>query len=599
MTAHMIADPAVTGSAVFPAAPGWDALSAALTAEVPVIADRDDLLVTIAPGAGHGAPACFLPASAMIEVDGTHLRPVDPATATPHRVSDRKRYAPTWGALTHECAHSKHTRWLTAAPDDADPRAIDAALLLEEPRIERAQIRRRPDDRHWLRACVKTIVTGGMKLDDPAFAPKMTPRDAAHTAALFLGRTDGGILTRAETAPVARAVETVLGEERLAQLRAVWRAAFRVADDDTDAMIDLGRKWCDIIGPAPDTTPPHLSDPADDDAADPSGTPSPSPLADAIGKTLGKVARAVARAKLPEDAADIAARRKAAADAARTKAEKIAEKVFAAAPGSSRDGDTGISGTRPPTADERTAARVLSRALTTAGVRDRVATKTTSTIPPGRLRMRGALAREAQRAAGAIPTAEPFTRTTRTPVPTPPLRLGIACDVSGSMGSFAGPVASTAWIMANAAAQTPVPADTATVIFGSHVRPITRPGTTPKAVTEFDARDDWEAIDTAIDALDGALGLSQPGAARLLVIVSDGFVPDLLRSNAQRLVDRLRATGCAVLWLAPHGYGEPLTGATVHVMTDPPPPRRPLAAPQPPPCAPPTESTKPTHRTER
>jgi len=394
----------------------------------------------------------------------------------------------------------------------------------------------------------------------------MTPRDAAHTAALFLGRTDGGILTRAETAPVARAVETVLGEEKLARLRAVWRAAFRVADDDTDAMLDLGRRWCEIIGPDPDTTPPHLSDPSDDDTADPT---APSPLADAIGKTLGKVARAVARAKLPEDPAEIAARKKSADDAARAKADKAAEKVFNAAPGSSRHGDTAISRTRPPTTAERTAARVLSRALTTAGVRDRVATKTTSPIPPGRLRMRGALAREAQRDAGAIPTAEPFTRTTRTPVPTPPLRLGIACDVSGSMGAFAGPVASTAWIMANAAAQTPVPADTATVIFGAHVRPITRPGTNPKAVTEFAARDDWEAIDTAINALDGALGLSQPGAARLLVIVSDGFVPDLLGRNAQRLVDRLRATGCAVLWLAPHGYSTPLDGATVHVMTDP------------------------------
>ncbi|MEV6825596.1 VWA domain-containing protein [Amycolatopsis sp. NPDC051102] len=566
MTAHMIADPAATASAVFPAAPGWDALSAALTAEVPAIADRDDLLVTIAPGAGQGAPACFLPATAMIEVDGTHLHPVDPATAKPHRMSDRKRYAPTWGALTHECAHSKHTKWLAAVPNDADPGAVDAALLLEEPRIERAQIRRRPDDRHWLRACVKTIVTGGMKLDDPAFAPKMTPRDASHTAALFLGRTDGGILTRAETAPVARAVEDVLGAEKLGKLRAVWRQAFRTADDDTAAMLELGRQWCEIIGPDPDTTPPHLADPSV--TPTPAGTPSRSPLADAIGKALGKVARAVARATLPEDPAEVAARKKAAADAAERKADDAARTVFTV--GGPGDGHTETISTRPPTTGERTAARVLGRALTTAGVRDRVPTKTTSTIPPGRLRMRGALAREAQLAAGAMPTAEPFTRTTRTTVPTPPLRLGIACDVSGSMGSFAEPVASTAWILANAAAQSPVPADTATVIFGHHVRPITRPGKAPAVVTDFATRDNWEAIDTAIDALDGALGLSRPGAARLLVIVSDGKFRDAPRRNGQQLLDRLRTTGCAVLWIAPDVPGRtPMTGATVHVMTDP------------------------------
>ena len=139
MTAHMIADPTATGTAAFPAAPGWDTLSAALTAEVPVIADRDDLLVTIAPGAGHGAPACFLPALATIEVDGIHLGTVDPATAKPHLISDRTRYAPAWGALTHECAHAHHTRW-TPAPDDAHPGVVAAALLLE---IGRASCRER------------------------------------------------------------------------------------------------------------------------------------------------------------------------------------------------------------------------------------------------------------------------------------------------------------------------------------------------------------------------------------------------------------------------------------------------------------------------
>jgi hypothetical protein len=373
---------------------------------------------------------------------------------------------------------------------------------------------------------------------------------------------DGGILTRAETTPAARTVETVLGPEKLGTLRALWREAFRVADDDTDAMLDLGRRWCEAVGPEPTPDPAAPSG-----TSDPSSPPSPSPLAESIAAVLGKVARAVAREKLPIDPAEAAATAKAAVDAAATVADDTARKVFGVR--GPRDGRTETIGTRPPTDAERIAARVLSRALTTAGIRDRVATKRTSVLPPGRLRMRGALAREAQRAAGSIPTAEPFTRTTRTPVPTPPLRLGIACDVSGSMHRFAPPVASTAWILANAARQTPVPADTATVIFGHHVRPITRPGTAPASVTEFAARDNWEAVDEAIDALDGALGLSRPGAARLLVIVSDGeFSPGPRRDGQQRL-DRLRATGCGILWLTTSEYDTPLTGVTVHMMTDP------------------------------
>jgi hypothetical protein len=44
----------------------------------------------------------------------------------------------------------------------------------------------------------------------------------------------------------------------------------------------------------------------------------------------------------------------------------------------------------------------------------------------------------------------------------------------------------------------------------------------PTAVIEFRANDNREDIPTAIDALDSPLGLSTPGAALLLVIVSGG-----------------------------------------------------------------------------
>jgi hypothetical protein len=569
MTAHLIADDTTPVTTPDPAtiAPGWLTLSAALTDEVPVIADREDLLVTVAPGAGHGAPACFLPAHATIELDGTHLAGVDPATATPHRTSDRTRYATAWGLLTHECAHARHTRWQPSP--EAPPGAVAAALLLEESRIEAKQIRRRPDDRHWLRASATNLILADTHADDPAHAPQMTPRDAAQAAALLLARTDGGILTRTETAPVVRAVHAVLGPDTLAQLRAVWRTAHTVTDDDTQAMIDLGRRWCGILGTAPE----HPDQPDPSHAGEPShgpGTPtpsSPSPLAEAITASLRKVARDVAREPVPTDPATKAAAAKATENAAAQTATKAAHEVFTV--GGPRTGHTTTAGTRPPTTAERTAARVLARALSTAGIRDRVATKTTSPTPPGRLRMRGALAADAQRAAGALPTAEPFTRTTRTTVPTPPLRLGIACDVSGSMKHLAGPVASTAWILAHAAHHTTTPADTATVIFGHHVRPITRPGTAPTQVTEFTADDNYEDIPTAIDALDGALGLSRPGAARLLVIISDGHYRGDPRRDGQQRLDRLRAAGCAVLWLTTDTTDTPLDGATVHQLTDP------------------------------
>ncbi|GAA1291702.1 hypothetical protein [Saccharothrix xinjiangensis] len=563
MATHLVADPTATGAAVFPARPEWLTLSAALADEVDVIADREDLLVTIAPGAGAGAPACFYPARALIEVDGDHLG-VDPATADPANPADRTRYATTWGLLTHECGHAKHSAW--QPPEDTPPGVLAAAMLLEEPRMEAAHVRRRLDDRHWLRASATDLILADTDATDPARAPRMTTAHAAHTAALLLARVDGGILTADEVAPVATVVETVLGADLLAELRGLWREALRTADDDTATMIDLGRRWCQAIGADPDNPDPGAS--GDPDPSEDSGVPSP--LTQAIGRALANIATAVATEPAPQDPAAMAAARQAAEDATRHANETTARIVFAGAHRNPKGyGTTATTGTRRPTTAEHTAARVLARALSTAGTRDRVTAKTTSPVPPGRLRMRGALAADAQRAAGATVTAEPFTRTTRLTVPTPPLRLGIACDVSGSMGDLRHPVASTAWILAHAGHRATVPVTTATVIYGAHVRPITHPGVIPDQVTEFEANDCSHDIATATAALDGALGLSRPGAARLLVIVSDGMYDVDERAAGHHQVDRLRASGCAVLWLTTDQHDHPFDGVTVHRLTDP------------------------------
>ncbi|MGQ0573844.1 MAG: VWA domain-containing protein [Pseudonocardia sp.] len=637
-TAHVIADPDAA-PAPDAADPTWLALSVALTDEVPVIADRDDLLVTIAPGAGRGAPACFLPALATIAVDRAHLGAVAPTTIAPHRIGDRARYGPAWGLLVHECAHAAHSVWEN--PSGAPPGAAAAATLLEESRIEAAHIRRRPDDRHWLRASATHLILADFAMTPAAVTtpgpaptpvtvaapapahgagpaggpggvapaptshpdgPAMTPGNAGRAAALLLARVDAGILTDDEVARVTSAVTEVLGEETLARLREIWTAAHATGDDDSDAMIELGRRWCAALGADPTTTDP--ADPADpagggvpgDDgsADDGSGTEGPdgpvddgsSVLARAIGDAVARVALMVGSETTPADPADAPTGGAAAEGvstveaAARADADAAALRVFGP-PGTDDAGSAPcsgtrgrgrsevIAGTRAPTRAERQAARQVGRLLDTAGIRDRVATRTTSALPPGRLRMRGALVADAQRAAGAIPTAEPFTRTTRRTVPTPPLRLGVACDVSSSMRGFARPVASAAWILAHAAAHTRVATTTATVTFGDEVHAITRPGTAPREVTRFNAPDGYEVIDAAIDALDGALGLSRPGAARLLVIVSDGHFSPAPRIAAQTKIDRLVTAGCGVLWLAPHPTARALDGATLQALADP------------------------------
>jgi len=534
-------------------AAAWLAFSAQMTAQVPAIAGRADLTVTVAPGAGRGAPACFLPASAEIEVDGACL-PVDPATADPASPADRERYPALWGATVHECAHAAHSRW--RAPTGTSAAWSAAAMALEESRIEARQVARRPADRAWLRACTAQIVIGDVAA---ASVPAASAAEAGQAAALILARQDAGLLEAAETEPVAQAVAAAIGTGKLGQLRQVWREAHATADDDARAMVRLGRRWCRILGIEPDQPAPK-ADPAQ------AGGP-PSPVAEAVGEAATRVAAAsAAEFAPPPPFPPGAAQAREAENSARRAAGNAASQVFARDPA---DGSGGVSGiTREPTEDEQAAARRLARALREASAGGRAETVVTSATPPGRLRMRHAMAADAQRAAGAMATARPFTRIERRRVPAPPLAVGIACDVSGSMGSYAGPVASTAWILARATASLTA-ARTATVTYGRHVRSVTYPGAVPTRVTEFTATDRYEDFTRAIAALDGALGLAAPGSSRILVIVSDGRYKGTQNADGQKLVTRLAASGCQVIWIAPGDTASTMKGARVVILADP------------------------------
>jgi hypothetical protein len=550
MTALAPPAPAAT-PAVRPApalAGPWKKVSAAMTAQMPAIAGRP-VTVTCAPGAGHGNPACYLPQAGRIEVDGRLLGPVSPATVNPADPADRDRYPVAWGALVHEAGHAAHS--LVPPPLQDAANWCQAAHLLEESRMEAAQLARRPGDRRWLRAAVTRLI-----LDDftAAGATAGSPHEAGHAAALILAREHAGVLEAAETAPVAAAVTTAIGPGALARLRATWAQAHAAADDDARTITRLARRWCRILGIDPDAPPPG---------------PQPitaSDILDAIRHTADAIGAAAADDFAPTPAFPPGRQaEREAENTARASAQAAARQVF---------GKTGtpdaVTGTRPPAAGEHAAARSLTRALRDATAGTRATTTVTSAVPPGRLRMREVMANDARRAAGARADAQPFTRTTSRRVPVPPLHAGIACDISGSMALYTGPVASASWILARAASALPA-ATTATVLFGEQVGALTRPGHAPAWVTTFAAPDRTEQVARAIDALDGALALSRPGTARLLAIVSDcRFRPDQEDAARQRIT-RLAAAGCGVIIVRPEGAGgiTDWPGAQVITITDP------------------------------
>ncbi|GGP00967.1 hypothetical protein [Wenjunlia tyrosinilytica] len=543
----------------------WLRIAAALGERLPELAEREDVIVTCATGTRSGAPAAFYPRTAQLEIDAGLFAPLNPATIDPTRVGDEENYPVAWGAFTHEAAHARHSAWATPAPLRGT--ALDAAAqLLEESRAEHAHLHRRPGDRRFLRAAVHTLVMADFTHETP------TDRwQAAAAAGLILARRDAGILDPDETGPLEHIVTKILGQGLLQTLARIWTAAHTTADEDGHTMLAHAAAWCQALGADPKGPEP---------APDP--TEGPGQLAEAIGKVVGAVAAneaAQAAAQARVETARTARTRERAAQAAHARqAAQTAEKVFAPGarpftPSSQRDKDrratSPVTGTRTPTQAEKAAAGQLARALRAAAYRERTVTVTASAVPPGRLNMRGALARDAQKTAGAIPTAQPWLRTRRSQGPTPPLRVGIAVDVSGSMRAAAAPIASAAWIVAKAAALTDPDSRSATIAYRRSLTAITAPGRAPTRVTEFDADGGGHSLAETIDALTAGLDLTTPGAGRLLVIASDGYYrPEEAIPAAERIA-ALLAAGCAVLWLAFASDPRPLPGTTLLELTHP------------------------------
>lgn len=548
----------------------WARIDAELTARFPLIGDRDDCTVGTERPTRSGAPGAFYPTLAHVEIERNLFDGHDPATIRPATLGDEERYPAAWGVFCHEGAHGAHTKWtLDTTPAERLSAAYAAAQMLEDSRAEKRHLTRRPGDVRYLRTAATTLI-----LDDLGEQPPDSPWSAASAAALILARRDAGILEPGETAALEQAVAKILGEVTLAALTEIWNAAHRCEDHDAETMLAHGRAWCEAVALDAAAPEPHEA-PGSGGGA----------IAAAIGATSANIAATEAWRAAAEqaeaDAQEQAAKERIKAAKAkasrRRRAEDTAEAVFAPNAGPFQPaGNFGIVrpspviGSRLPTRAEKAAAGQLARALRAAAYRERVESVTACAAPPGRLNMRAAMARDAQRAAGATPTALPWTHTSRRATPTPPLRVGIAVDVSGSMSAATRPIASAAWILAKAASMTDPDSRTATVAYDECLTAITRPGTSPAHVTRFEASGGGHALGDAIDALEVALALSLPGAGRLLVIASDlCYMPHETDAAAER-VSALTKTGCAVLHLHFGGWSAPtFDGATRLELTNP------------------------------
>lgn len=548
-----------------------DVLVMRLNKGVNLLADRDDLVVSVQWDAGPATPpAWFTFDKAEVSLNGpVALAGAEPSQVNPLTPDGRRRHPVIVGLLCHEAAHAHSTHWENGFAGDLPIVVARAAVLLEDPRIERRQLQRRPGDQLYLRAASQLLV-----LPDAESLTEAAGRwQAAQAALLTAGRVDAGVLDENDVRKVVTLCRNALGRRDFNRLRALWRDALDLADGEVDGLLDIAARWVEVVGvedpadaPAPTCATglhedhpaaPAQGEEASDGSGDDRGTPEPDTARTAAAEALARAFRdamdrsgergvSQAAAELDDDSDHDAPSGPDEDRKERAAAERAADEVF--------HGYTVTGGhdprarTRPPTPSERDLARRTARALRRAQLRERSRTVIASAVPPGRLSGREAMLGAAQRARKMPVTARPFRQVVRREIPEPPLTVGIAVDISGSMSWATAALASTAWLVAHAVDD--VGGSSATVAFGERVTAITKPGVPPTTVQEFVADDGHERFTDAMRALDGGLRLTSGTGARLVFVVSDGhFVLPGEMERAQTIVDRFVRSGVHVLWL--------------------------------------------------
>jgi hypothetical protein len=591
----------------------WLPAAAQCTEYVNRIARRSDLGVSIGPDAAmESGTAWFMPTKGEIELSAKRLLPG--VKAKDFDLSDKLwklKQAQFVGAMAHEAAHAAFSvtvpmdlhKW--RGPNEHGdlvvkftPREIDVLTALEESRIEYLLLKRTPSLRKFLRRMAMEIVNSDFKVADTRYG-------ASIGAALTVARVDAGSVSRPAGKRFGKILRERLDYSTLVALRKLWMEYHRmpmttaymypyaeckriaaawialVVDEDEAEREDLATDIKIMISMAGE------GDPGDPSEAEGSGTeatgegsgseedPEAQPeiseeLGDAISKALAEVARDEAMeadTEIGEDIKDEMSDRKMAervVDANRREEGKAeADRTFKPMRGAHAFGGAHGRRTltkRAPRADERAAATRLSQELLKITTHDKVATRMSSMLPPGRVHGKSAVTGSAQLAQRQMVTAEPFVTVRRRHVDSDKLAIGVALDVSGSMGSATEPLGVLNYVVAAAANK--VDANFCSVLFGARAEGMVKPGQKVADVVIASAVDGTEMVAPALKTIDSMVNLLDGSGARVLIMATDAhFVQTDQGEYAKTFMRLCKSHGVTVIWChwggmkTNYGYG--------------------------------------------
>jgi len=523
----------------------WLGVGYEITQLVNAWSDRTDLVALLGTEAGKGAPACFLPALAEIEVN---TKEAFGEITTPSMIDDltkRKNqyeFAKAVGAIRHEAYHAKFSAWdIPLAGKTLKQDEFEALMLLEEGRIEAWGIKTHPDAKVFLRASAMGLIIDEAK---EVFSEQSTIRSASSLVGLCHARIIAGSLDELQAFDLLDKVNGILGSDLVMKLKEIiYQFQDHAIHTDISACYPLAIEWAKLVR----------------EKAEEAGEQPTKEEQEAFGEMmkelLGEMSESVSISnanelqdqKRSEDMKE-SATAKANTSKEQKKNEEIARQVFSKSSGPGQASTRSqLVEKRSPNGQERNSAVKIAKALERAKYRERGAIEIGSIVPPGKLNTRKIIQAKALEQKGIFTQPKAFSKKVRKHTDEPELSVGVMVDISGSMSSAMNPMASTAWIMSEAVRR--VQGRCAMVYYGSDVFPTLKAGQRLKEVNVYSAPDGTEKFDRAFRALDGALNLLNGEGARLLVVVSDGHYTNEEMESAKAWVARCSKNGVAVLWL--------------------------------------------------
>lgn len=454
-----------------------------------------------------------------------------------------------FGAIAATFAHFRHSPWrqVVADGETPDPDDYQAALLLDQIRVEAKEVERQPVSRLMMQAYLGSTL--------PPTPSPTTARKAVEAVLGVHARISAGVISGGDIANLGpllhRTIDSLAGEPTAERLHKLISCLLEADGSNPAELLGLGRHWNELLAGLPD---------ADEDALS---------MVDLHLWRCGEIITEAASkevsllqlkypAPLPPPARRL--RPETPQEWAATLADDTPEYGVS---------DTGAEGDetepvdddltsmmaipqsrwlsyREPTDDERRELIEMTRQLRDLRYRQPQLTHVPSQIPRGRLNTRQLVQHTAQRVNGTIVTATPWQRETRMATDQPGLTCALVLDTSLSMGLFRNELLSLNWKLAQAT--TAVGGTISTWGFGGDAFEIIRAGTQPRlvpTVADTGSTSQGSALALANAAADANLHMTS--GTRVAVVVTDAALGAQELSDLDDVFGSLRQEGVHTL----------------------------------------------------